>query len=67
MKVLSRCLSVPSRDVVIATKATMRATISPGTVDSEHHAIAVHVEVGPQAKSIQSPEFAERLAAARRN
>ena len=37
----------------------------PGTVDSDHHAIAVRAEVGPQAKSIQSPEFAERLAAAR--
>jgi enoyl-CoA hydratase len=55
------------RDVVIATKATMRATFSPGAVDSEQHAIAVRAEVGRQARSIQSPEFAERLAAARRN
>lgn len=55
------------RDVVIATKATMRATISPGAVDSDQHAIAVRTEVGPQAKSIQSPEFAKRLAAARRS
>jgi len=55
------------RDVVIATKATMRATISPGAVDTEQHAIAVRAEVGPQAKSIQSPAFAKRLAAARRN
>jgi enoyl-CoA hydratase len=54
------------RDVVIATKATMRATISPGTVDSELHAAAVTTEIGPQAKSIVSPEFAQRLAAARR-
>ena len=54
------------RDVVIATKATMRATITPGKVDSEQHAVAVDTEIGPQAKSIVSPEFAERLAAARR-
>jgi enoyl-CoA hydratase len=44
----------------------MRATVNPGAVDSDHHAIAVSAEVGPQAKSIQSPEFAERLAAVRR-
>jgi enoyl-CoA hydratase len=55
------------REIVIATKATMRATMSPGAVDSEQHAMAVRLEVTPQAKSIQSPEFAARLAAARRN
>ena len=54
------------REVVIATKATMRATISPGSVDTEQHAFAVQAEVGPQADSIRAPEFAERLAAARR-
>jgi enoyl-CoA hydratase len=54
------------RDVVIATKATMRATISPGSVDSDQHAFAVSTEIGPQAASIRSPEFAARLAAARR-
>jgi enoyl-CoA hydratase len=54
------------REVVIATKATMRATISPGSVDTDQHAFAVQAEVGPQADSIRSPEFAERLAAARR-
>jgi len=54
------------REVVIATKSTMRATISPGSVDSELHAAAVRAELGPQATSIQSPAFAERLAAARR-
>lgn len=54
------------RDVVIATKATMRATISPGSIDSEQHAFAVSTEIGPQATSIRSPGFAERLAAARR-
>jgi enoyl-CoA hydratase len=54
------------RDVVIATKATMRATINPRAVDTEQHAFAVQAEVGPQAESIRSPEFAQRLAAARR-
>ena len=54
------------REVVIATKSTMRATISPGSVDSELHAAAVRAELGPQATSIQAPAFAERLAAARR-
>jgi enoyl-CoA hydratase len=54
------------REVVIATKATMRTTVSPGSVDTDQHAFAVEAEVGPQADSIRSPEFAERLAAARR-
>jgi enoyl-CoA hydratase len=54
------------REVVIATKATMLATGSPGSLDSELHAAAVRAELGPQAKSIQSPAFAERLAMARR-
>src|ERR1700754_1003145 len=54
------------RDVVIATKASMRATANPGVVDSEQHQIAVDTELGPQAASLTSPEFARRLAAARR-
>ncbi|OBH05519.1 MULTISPECIES: enoyl-CoA hydratase [unclassified Mycobacterium] len=54
------------REVVLATKATMRATISPGALDSEQHDLAMRTELGPQASSIQSPEFASRLAAARR-
>jgi enoyl-CoA hydratase len=29
--------------------------------------MAVDVEIGPQARSIESPEFAARLAAAKRN
>jgi enoyl-CoA hydratase len=53
------------RDVVLATKASMRATASPGTVDTDLHRIAVDVEIGPQATSIESPEFAARLATAR--
>lgn len=54
------------RDVVVATKATMRSTISPGAIDSDQHAFAVRTELGPQAESIRSPGFKERLAAARR-
>lgn len=54
------------REVVLATKATMRATASPGSVDTEQHELAMRTELGPQATSIQAPEFATRLAAARR-
>lgn len=54
------------RDVVIATKASMRATANPGVVDTDQHRIAVDTELGPQAVSIRSPEFQQRLAAARR-
>lgn len=54
------------RDVVISTKASMRATANPGTVDLEQHSAAVDIEIGPQARSIESPEFAARLAAAQR-
>jgi len=54
------------REVVVATKASMRATANPGTVDLEQHRLAVDVEIGPQAASIESPEFAARLAAAKR-
>jgi enoyl-CoA hydratase len=63
---LARGPASAPREVVIATKATMRATISPGSLDTELHASAVRSELGPQARSILSPEFAERLAAARR-
>lgn len=54
------------REVVLATKASMRATANPGTVDVDQHRTAVDVEIGPQAISIESPEFAARLAAAKR-
>jgi enoyl-CoA hydratase len=54
------------RDVVLATKASMRSTANPGTVDTEQHRTAVDIELGPQASSIESPEFARRLAAAKR-
>jgi enoyl-CoA hydratase len=49
------------RDVVVATKASMRATANPGTIDLDQHRMAVDVEIGPQAASIESPEFAARL------
>jgi enoyl-CoA hydratase len=54
------------RDVVIATKASMRATANPGFIDSAQHAIAVDVEITPQAQSIESPEFQRRLASAKK-
>jgi enoyl-CoA hydratase len=54
------------RDVVLATKASMRATANPGVIDMDQHRIAVDTELGPQAVSITSPEFQQRLAAARR-
>jgi len=54
------------RQVVLATKASMRATANPGSIDRDQHSIAVDTELKPQATSILSPEFAERLAAAKR-
>jgi len=54
------------REVVLATKASMRATANPGAIDIDQHRIAVDTELGPQATSIESPEFARRLAAAKR-
>src|ERR1700759_979633 len=54
------------REVVLATKATMCATASPGSVVADQHELAKDIELGPQAASIQSPEFAARLAAAQR-
>jgi enoyl-CoA hydratase len=44
----------------------MRATANPGSIDLDQHKIAVDTELKPQAASILSPEFAERLAAAKR-
>jgi enoyl-CoA hydratase len=54
------------REIVMATKASMRATASPGSLDNEQHEFAMRTELGPQAASLQSPEFASRLAAAQR-
>jgi enoyl-CoA hydratase len=44
----------------------MRATAIPGFVDTEHHEAAKDIELGPQATSIESPEFRARLQAAKR-
>ena len=52
------------REVVLATKASMRATAIPGFLDTDHHEAAKDIELGPQASSIESPEFKARLAAA---
>lgn len=54
------------REVVLATKASLRATAIPGFVDTDHHEAAKNIELGPQATSIESPEFRARLAAARK-
>ncbi|MEI6253185.1 MAG: enoyl-CoA hydratase [Mycobacteriaceae bacterium] len=54
------------REVVLATKASMRATAVPGFSDVAHHEAAKDIELGPQANSIESPEFQARLAAARK-
>lgn len=53
------------REVVLATKASMRATYHPGVNDAELHEAALRVELGPQAHSIASPEFQRRLGAKR--
>lgn len=53
------------RDVVLDTKKSMRATANPGFLDNEQHALAVDIEITPQARSIESPEFQNRLAAAK--
>jgi enoyl-CoA hydratase len=65
-RLLAKGPAAAPRDVVIATKASMRATANPGFLDTDQHRIAVDTELKPQAASILSPEFAERLAAARR-
>jgi enoyl-CoA hydratase len=54
------------REVVLTTKSTMRATADPGEADTAQHELAKQIELGPQAHSIRSPAFAERLAAAQR-
>jgi enoyl-CoA hydratase len=48
------------RDLVVATKRSMRRTRSLA-----EHVEAVDVEIVPQLASLESPEFAERLAAMR--
>jgi enoyl-CoA hydratase len=55
----ARAAAAP-RDLVLATKRSMRATAGP-----IEHADAVQLELAPQLESISSPAFAERVAAAR--
>jgi enoyl-CoA hydratase len=60
VQVASQAAQAP-RDLVIATKRTMRATAATAA-----HADAVELEIAPQLASIESPAFAERLADLRR-
>ncbi len=53
------------RSLVLATKASMRATSTPGTTDVDQHADALTTELAPQITSMESPEFAARLEAMR--
>lgn len=53
------------REVVLATKASMRATAAPGSLDMDLHNVALRTELSPQAASLAAPEFAARLSAAR--
>jgi enoyl-CoA hydratase len=63
-RTLAAAAAAARRELVIATKATMRATANPGgAVDSEQHTLAVRAELGPQAQSIRSPAFRQRLSA----
>ncbi len=63
---LSKGPASAPRDVVLATKASMRATFHPGVEEADQHAAAVDIELPRQARTIESPEFQQRLAAARR-
>jgi enoyl-CoA hydratase len=60
LELAARTAAAP-RELVLATKATMRVTAGPIT-----HTEAVQLELEPQLHSLASPEFAERIAAARR-
>jgi len=57
---LAAVAAAAPRELVLATKRSMRATAGP-----IEHADAVQLELGPQLESIASPAFAERVAAAR--
>jgi enoyl-CoA hydratase len=57
VELAGRAAAAP-RDLVVATKATMRLTA--GAVS---HAEAVEIEVRAQAESVRSEQFQERLAA----
>ena len=53
------------RGLVLATKASMRATAHPGLDDVDAHARALATELGPQEHSTTTPEFAASVAAMR--
>lgn len=57
---LARRAAAAPRDLVLATKRSMRATAA-----LMEHADAVQFELGPQLESMSSAAFAERVAAAR--
>jgi enoyl-CoA hydratase len=59
-KELARPAVEAPRDLVVTVKASMRTTREPGT-----HEDAVNTELAPQLASLESPEFADRLARAR--
>jgi enoyl-CoA hydratase len=60
VKLAGRAAGAPRR-LVADLKTTLREAASVG-----HHSDAVELELGPQARSIRSPEFADRVAALRR-
>jgi enoyl-CoA hydratase len=64
--VLAQAAAESPREIVIATRASMRLTANPGCVDGSRHHVAVDIELAPQAASITSQDFVERLAVARR-
>jgi enoyl-CoA hydratase len=57
VELAGRAAAAP-RDLVVATKATMRLTAG-----AMSHAEAVEIEVRAQAESVRSEQFQERLAA----
>jgi enoyl-CoA hydratase len=59
VELAARAAAAP-RDLVLATKRSIRTT-----AELARHEDAVEAEVGPQVQSLASPEFAERIAAAR--
>ena len=59
MELAARAAEAP-RDLVLATKRTMR-----DTAGMTQHADAVEREIGPQLASLRSPALAETVAATR--
>lgn len=63
---LAKVSAAAPRALVLATKASMQATTTPGTVDTDAHNAALAIELGPQAASTATPEFAEQVRALQR-